>query len=291
MTAGVRTLLVLLATALTAGPAAADVSHPSRSVVASEVNGAAAPDGEHLVAWGNGAGSLRLFDDRFGTRGDVALGPACARPFAIDGEHGLFLVSCKMTGVAGTETRQLVVDAANGDVTPLTGTTYNRVGRYWVQGRVEVAGGEDIVYENWHSGEAVVARAPRAGQIYTPYDLDTADLEPLALAGPEFVTGSGLALEQVPGRHGFAIHLIGPTTDRVVEHAAGRSELLSVKGGLALWRRGGRLFGYDYDNRRRLEWRMSASSVVRGSTRRRVYFLTPKLSSPLFSALRSFAWR
>jgi hypothetical protein len=289
--AGACAVLALGAIGLGAVPAGARVSHPHRSVVAAKVNGAAAPDGDHLVAWGNGTGSLRLFDDRFGTRGDIALGPACERPYAIDASHALFLVGCRVNGLDGTETHQLVVDSSSGEITPLVGSTYNRIGRYWGQGRVDTGDHEDIVYEAWRSGETRLLRAPRSGQIYTPFDLDTPDLEPIALAGPQFVTGDSMALEQVRVRRGYAIHLIGPTTDRVVHRAARRSELLSVKGGLALWRRGGRLFGYDIRGRRALEWGISASTVVRGSTRRRVYLLTPKLSSPLFSALRSFAWR
>src|SRR3954467_9603503 len=112
-------LLVLVVVGAPALPAQARVSHPSRSVVAAKVNGAAAADGEHLVAWGNGTGSLRLFDDRFGTgggappggtRGDAPPGPACDRPYAIDGSHALFLVGCHVNGATGTETHQLVVD-------------------------------------------------------------------------------------------------------------------------------------------------------------------------------------
>jgi hypothetical protein len=150
-----------------------------------------------------------------------------------------------------------------------------------------------VVYTNWRSGETRLFRAPRAGQIYTPYDLDTPDLEPVALAGPEFVTGSSMALAQVHAKGGgYAIRLIGPATDRVVYRSRRHSQLLSLKGGLALWRQGSHgLFGYAYRSRRLLEWRISDSSVVRGSTERRVYYLTPKLASPLFSALRAFSWR
>src|SRR4051794_14329798 len=147
--AGACAVLVLGAIGFGAVPAGARVSHPHRSVVAAKVNGAAAPDGDHLIAWGNGTGSLRLFDDRFGTRGDVALGPACDRPYAIDGSHGLFLVGCRVNGLAGTETHQLVVDALDSEITPLAGSTYNRIGRYWVQGRVDAGDHEDIVYEAW----------------------------------------------------------------------------------------------------------------------------------------------
>src|SRR3954462_910074 len=163
---GARAVLLLGAIGFGAVPAGARVSPPSRSVVAAKVNGAAATDGEHLVAWGNGTGSLRLFDDRFGTRGDVPLGPACDRPYAIDGSHALFLVGCHVNGATGTETHQLVVDSSNGDITPLAGSGYTRIGRYWVQGTVDAGDHEDIAYEAWQTGETRLLRAPLPGQIY-----------------------------------------------------------------------------------------------------------------------------
>src|SRR3954451_18020981 len=117
--AGACAVLAVGAIGLGAAPAGARVSHPHRSVVAAKVNGAAAADGEHLVAWGNGTGSLRLFDDRFGTRGDVPLGPACDRPYPINGSHALFIVGSHVNGATGTETHQLVVDSLNANIAPL----------------------------------------------------------------------------------------------------------------------------------------------------------------------------
>jgi hypothetical protein len=136
-----------------------------------------------------------------------------------------------------------------------------------------------------------MVRAPSAGQIQTPFDLDSPDLEPVALAGPEFVVGSSMALEQVRARKGWAIHLVGPSTDRTIYRSARRSQLVSLKGGLALWQSGARrLLGYALAKRRRLEWTIPDTAVIRGSTEHRVYYLTPRDSS-LFADLRSFAWR
>ncbi len=136
-----------------------------------------------------------------------------------------------------------------------------------------------------------MVRAPGPGKNQTPFDLDSPDLDPVALAGPEFVVGSSMALEQVRAGKGYAIHLVGPSTDRTIYRSAHRSQLISLKGGLALWQDGARrLLGYKLSSRRRLQWRIPDTAVVRGSTAHRVYYLTPRDSS-LFADLRSFAWR
>jgi hypothetical protein len=289
---GVCAALALAAVGLGAVPAGAGISRPHRTLVVARVNGAAAADGGHFVAWGASDG-LTVLDDRNGDTTNLALGRPCAQVHALDGSAGVFLIACRVPGAAGTETHQLVGEVDTATVTDLPTTTYSRIGRYWVQGRAVLTDSEEIVYTNWHTGETRLFRAPRAGQIYTPFDLDTPDLEPVALAGPEFVTGSSMALEQVRAAGGgYSIHLIGAETDRVVYRSARRSQLVSVKGGLALWRNGAqRLFGYAIRSRRRLEWRIGDSATVRGSTGRRVYYLTPKLADPQYSDLRSFAWR
>jgi hypothetical protein len=65
-----------------------------------------------------------------------------------------------------------------------------------------------------------------------------------------------------------------------------------MKGGLALWMEGSqKLFGYALKSRRRFEWRVSDSALVRGATQRRVYYLTPSFASPQNVDLRSFRWR
>ena len=285
------TTLALVAAGVAAAPSGAAVSRPHRSVVAAGVNGAAAVDGGHLVAWGDDDG-LTVLDDRTGDTTDLPLYRPCDKVYPIDGSQGVFLVNCRVFGAAGTESHQLVAEAGSGTVSELAGNTYRSVGRYWVRGTLEVENRRQVVYTNWLTGETRLFRAPLAGQNYTPFDLDTPDLEPVALAGPEFVTGSSMALEQVKRGRNYVIRVIGPTTDRVVYRSVHRSLLVSVKGGLALWRNGSRkLFGYAYRSERRLEWRISESAVVRGSTGRRVYYLTPKLSNPQHSDLRAFAWR
>lgn len=283
--------LALVAAGLSAAPSGAAVSRPHRSVVAAGVNGAAAADGGHLVAWGDDAG-LNVLDDRAGTTISLPLYRPCDNVYALDGSDGVFLVNCRVFGPAGTESHQLIADVASGTITPLPSSTYRSVGTFWAQGTLDSGDREDVAYFNWRTGETRLYRRPRAGQIYTPFDLNTPNLDPVALAGPEFVTGPSVALEQVRRGRRYAIHVIGPTTDRVVYRSKRRSQLISVKGGLALWRAGSRqLFGFAYRSGRRYEWRMSDSAVVRGSTERRVYYLTPKLSNPQHSDLRAFAWR
>ena len=68
---------------------------------------------------------------------------------------------------------------------------------------------------------------------------------------------------------------------------------LSMRGGLALWDDGStKLFGYQLSSpHRRREWRISDGAIVRGVTRKQIYYLTPSTSSPQFSDLRAFPWR
>jgi hypothetical protein len=284
----VKYLAALLLVATCVCTATADAK---LSVVAKGIVGAAAADGGRLAAWGNLAGALVVLDDRTGTKKTVDLGRPCARVYAIDGSDGLFLVNCGVAGATGSETHQLVVDVATGEVTALVASTYRRIGRYWVQGTADVGGRAFILYTAWQTGESRMVRAPGPGKIQTPFDLDSPDLDPIALAGPEFVVGSSMALAQVRSGKGWAIRLVGATTDRRLYRCAHRCQLVSLKGGLALWRDGARrLLGYAYASKHGFEWRIPASAVVRGSTAHRVYYLMPQTSS-LLSDLRSFAWR
>jgi hypothetical protein len=261
-------------------------------VEAKAIGGAVAVDGGHLVAWGDRAGTLTVLDDQTGAKTAIALDRPCDHIYAIDGSNGLFLVDCGITGPVGPETQQLVVDAATGDVTDLVGDSYKRIGRHWLQGSVDIGGRAFILYTEMHTGETRTVRQPRSGQIQTPYDLDSPDLEPVALAAPAFVVGDSMALEQVRAGKRWAIRLVGPSIDRRIYTCAHRCELVSVKGGLALWREGARrLHGYVYGKRRLREWQVPESATVRGSSERRVYYLTPRPASPLFADLRSFTWR
>src|SRR3954471_24892159 len=111
--------LACAALALCGATAGASVSRPHRSVVDPRVNGAAAADGGYYVAWSNGAGGLTVLDDRTGTRTDIALDGPCDRAYVLDASDGLFLVDCRLTGPAGTETHQLVINAVGGEVADL----------------------------------------------------------------------------------------------------------------------------------------------------------------------------
>src|SRR4051812_32595471 len=159
---GVCAALACAATALCGSGAGASVSRPHRSLVDGSVNGAAAADGGHLVAWSDGAGGVTVLDDRAGIRTDVPLDRPCDRVYVLDGSDGLFLVDCRVTGPAGNETHQLVLDADHGDVSDLVGSGYTRIGRYWVKGTLDAAGRENVVYTNWHTGESRLYRTPRA---------------------------------------------------------------------------------------------------------------------------------
>ena len=279
--------LVMVAACICATSAEAKVT-----VVAKAIGGAAAVDGGHLIAWGDREGTLTVLDDRTGAKTALSLGRPCDHIYAIDGSAGLFLIDCGIAGPTGPETRQLVVDAATGEVTDLVADSYKRIGRHWLQGTVEIGGRAFILYTEMHTGETRTVAVPRSGQIQTPYDLDSQDFEPVALAAPEFVVGSSMALEQVRAGKRWAIRLVGSSIDRRVGTCARRCQLVSVKGGLALWREGARrLHGYAYRTRKHLEWRIPDAATVRGSSERRVYYLAPRVSSPLFSDLRAFAWR
>src|SRR3954468_15964377 len=127
--------LVVAVAGLSAIPSGAAVSRPQRSVVAAGLNGAAAADGGHLVAWGDDDG-LTVLDDRTRDTTSVPLGRTCDKVYALDGSQGAFLVDCRVFGVAGTESHQLVAEAGSATVTELAGNTYRSVGRYWVRGKL-----------------------------------------------------------------------------------------------------------------------------------------------------------
>jgi hypothetical protein len=150
-----------------------------------------------------------------------------------------------------------------------------------------------VVYTNWHTGETRSEGEAPSGEIRTPFDLDSENLDAVALAGEDFVVGQGLALEQVRSRGRYSIHLMGRMDDRQLASCSRTCHPVSMKGGLALWSDGStKLFGYQLRSpHRRREWRVSSDAVVRGVTARRIYYLTPSTSSPQFTDLRSFAWR
>jgi hypothetical protein len=285
-------LLFAVAVMVAAEPAAAAVSHPRRNVLARGILGAAAVDGVHLVAWGGGSGRIALYDDRTGVTQRIPLTHTCNRVIPIDATDGFFLVICGTDTAEGATSRQIVFDATTGQETDLPLSTYERIGRQWVEGTDDSSGEQVVIYTNWHTGETRTEGEAPSGQVRTPFDLDSPNLDAVALAGKEFVVGSSLALEQVRSGRRYSIHLMGRMDDRSLYRCTHACLPVSLKGGLAMWQDGSqRLFGYALRSGRRREWRVSDSAVVRGSTSRRVYFLTPSTSSPQFTDLRSFSWR
>jgi hypothetical protein len=287
--------LSLLLACLCAAPAEAAVTRPYRATIARSIGGAAAVDGAHLVAWGAGGGQLALYDDRSTSKSVVDLGRPCASVNPLDGSAGIFLINCGVNGQQGVETRQLVYDSGTGDVTDLVDNTNELIGRYWVQGTLDSGGRQVVIYTNWHTGETRSEDAPRSGEVRTPFDLDSPNLDAVAPAATEFVVGSSLALEQVRSgrRRSYSIHLMGRMDDRRLSQCSSACIPVSLKGGLALWANdsGTRLFGYRLRSGGRVEWNIPDVAVVRGSTTRRVYYLTPKVNNPQFFDLRSFGWR
>jgi hypothetical protein len=285
-------LLSALFLLLAAGPAAAAVRHPVRTVHARGVGGTIAVDGVHLVAYTGGSGRIALFDDRTGSTRKVGLGRTCNRVAPIDASDGFFLVNCGTNGPEGPIVQQVVFDARTGTATDLPLASYEQIGSEWVEGTTDSAGRDVVIYTNWHTGETRSEGEAPTGEIRTPFDLDSPNLDAVALAAKEFVVGSSLALEQVRSGRRYSIHLMGRINDKRLRRCARACHPVSMKGGLALWMEGStKLFGYGLRTRRRFEWRVSDSAIVRGSTARRVYYLTPSRSSPQNADLRSFRWR
>jgi hypothetical protein len=288
-------VVVLMAVVLlfAAHSAAAAVSHPKKTVLARGIGGAAAVDGDHLVGWGGGHGRLAVFDDRTGTKTLLDLDRHCSRIVPIDASKGFFLINCGVNGSEGPETFPLVFDTATGVTTELPPGTYEKIGTQWVEGTVDTGARTVVVYTNWHTGETRSEGEAPSGEIRTPFDLDSENLDAVALAAEDFAVGSGLALEQVRSGRRYSMHLMGRIDDRRLANCSHACHAESMKGGLALWSDGdGKLFGYQLRSpHRRREWRVSTDAVVRGSTARRIYFLTPSSSSPMASDLRSFSWR
>jgi hypothetical protein len=286
-------LLCAVALLLSVQPAEAAVSHPKRTGLARGIIGAAAADGDHLVGWGGGRGRLALYDDRTRTKSLVELGRACSRVLPIDASAGSFLINCGVNGAQGPETHPLVYDTTTGVTVDLPPGTYELVGTQWVEGTIESGGRQIVIYTNWHTGETRSEGEAPSGEIRTPFDLDSENLDAVAVAGEDFVVGAGRALEQLHGRGRWSIHLMGRMDDTRLARCAGECHPVSLKGGLGLWLEGEtKLFGYTLRSpHRRPEWRVSSTAIVRGATTRRIYYLTPSSSSPQFSDLRSFPWR
>jgi hypothetical protein len=286
-------VLVALVLLIAAQPAAAAVSHPKKTVLARGIGGAAAVDGDHLVGWGGGHGRLAVYDDRTRTKTLFDLDRHCSRIVPIDASRGLFLINCGVNGAEGPETFPLVFDTATGTTTDLPPAAYERIGAQWVEGTIDTGDRSVVVYTNWHTGETRSEGEAPSGEIRTPFDLDSENLDAVALAGEDFVVGQGLALEQVRSGGRYSMHLMARIDDRRLAKCSRKCHPESMKGGLALWSDGdGKLFGYQLASpHRRREWRVSSDASVRGATARRIYYLTPSSSSPQFSDLRSFAWR
>jgi hypothetical protein len=291
-----RRVAVLLAVALLLGAqsATAAVSHPTKTVLARGIGGAAAADGDHLVGWGGGRGRLALYDDRTRTKTLLELDRHCSRIVPVDAAgNGFFLINCGVNGAEGPETFPIVVDSATGATMDLPPGTYDRIGSQWAEGTVDSGARSVVVYTNWHTGEVRSEGEAPSGEIRTPFDLDSENLDAVALASNDFAVGQAMALERVGSRGHYSIHLMGRMDDRRLASCSRTCHPLSMKGGLALWSDGStKLFGYQLRSpHRRREWRVSSDAVVRGVTARRIYYLTPSSSSPQFTDLRSFAWR
>lgn len=286
-------MLVALALFLSAQPATAAVSHPKKTVLARGISGAVAVDGDHLVGWAGGRGRLAVYDDRTRTKTLIPLDRTCNRILPVDASKGFFLVTCGINGREGPESLPLVFDSATATSVDLPPGVYDRIGTQWVEGVVDSGGRSVVAYVNWHTGETYTEGEAPEGDVRTPFNLDSTNLDAVALAASNFAVGSGMALEQVRNRGRYSIHLMGRMDDKRLAGCARACEALSMKGGLALWNDGPtKLFGYQLKSpHRRREWRVSEDAVVRGVTKQRIYYLTPSTSSPQFSDLRSFSWR
>jgi hypothetical protein len=289
-----RRVALLLAGALLLAvqPAAAAVSHPKKVVLVRGIVAAAA-DGDHLVGWAGGHGRLALYDDRAGTKSLMDLDRSCSRIVPIDAAGGDFLISCGINGPEGPETFPIVFDTSTGTSVQPPPAVYDRIGTQWLEGTMESGGRTVVVYTNWHTGEVrSEGEAPR-GEVRTPFDLDSQNLDAVALAAVNFAVGAGRAIEQVRSSGRWSIHLMGRMDDKRLVTCSHKCLPLSMKGGLALWDDGStRLLGYELRSpHRRREWRISDGAIVRGVTKKQIYYLTPSNSSPQFSDLRAFSWR
>jgi hypothetical protein len=290
-----RRVALLLGLALLLGvqPAGAAVSHPTKTVLARGIAGAAAVDGDHLIGWGGGGGRLAVYDDLTRTKTLMDLGRSCTRVVPIDASRGFFLISCGINGPEGPETFPLIFDTATSTTIDLPQGAYDRIGTQWVEGTIDQGGRSAVAYVNWHTGEIYSEGEAPSGDVRTPFNLDSQNLDAVAQAAENFAVGSGQALEQVRSGRRYSIHLMGRMDDKRLASCAHKCEPLSMKGGLALWDDGAtKLFGYGLRSpHRRREWRVSDGANVRGVTKQRIYYLTPSNSSPQFSDLRSFSWR
>jgi hypothetical protein len=277
---------------LAAQPAGAAVSHPKKTVLVRGVVTAAA-DGDHLVGWAGGHGRLALYDDRTGTKSLMDLDRSCNRILPIDANNGVFLIDCGINGPEGPETFPIVFDTSTGTSIEPPAGVYDRIGTQWLEGTAESGNRTVVVYTNWHTGEVRSEGEAPSGEVRTPFDLDSENLDAVALAAVNFAVGSGRALEQVRSRGRYSIHLMGRMDDKRLVTCSHKCQPLSMKGGLALWDDGStKLFGYGLRSpHRRREWRVSDGAIVRGVTKNRIYYLTPSTSSPQFSDLRAFSWR
>jgi hypothetical protein len=272
-------------------PAGAAVSHPKKTVLARGI-GAGAADGGHLVGWGGSHGQLALYDDRDGTKSRLDLDRSCTRVVTLAAAGGAFLISCGTNGAAGAQTIPIVFDTATGTSVVLPDAVYDTMGTQWVEGTTESGGRSVVMYANWHTGEIRSEGEAPSGEVRTPFDLDSENLDAVALAAVNFAVGSGRALEQVRSGRRYSVHLMGRMDDKRIANCSHKCLPLSMTGGLALWSDGDtRLFGYELRSPHRLrQWSVSDTATVVGVTKKRIYYLTPSSASPQFQDLRSFAW-
>jgi hypothetical protein len=285
---------LLLAGALLLGvqPAGAAVSHPKKTVQVRGILSAAA-DGDHLVGWPGGHGRLALYDDRDGSKSLVDLDRSCSRILPIAAASGAFLLNCGINGQQGPETFPIVFDTSTATSVVLPDGVYDRIGTQWVEGTMDSGGRTVVAYTNWHTGEIRSEGEAPSGEVRTPFDLDSENLDAVSLAAVNFAVGSGRALEQVRSGRRYSVHLMGRMDDKRIANCSHKCMPLSMAGGLALWDDGStRLFGYQLKSpHRRQQWSVSDTSGVVGVTKKRIYYLTPSNSSPQFQDLRSFSWR
>jgi hypothetical protein len=280
---------LLMALVVAAGAQAAELRKPRTTVVVKRTKGAAAVDGSRYAAWAGAGGRLAVLDERSGSRDLFDLGRECDHVLPLSGSGGAFLVNCSVTGVLGVENHQYILRARSGSAELIDGTGFAQLGRQWLQGSGEDRFGRFLVYTNWHTGETITEGAAPRGGTRVPYDLDSGGLDAVAPpAGDAFVVGGAHALERV----GREVHLVGWDGDTTLHRCAHACAPLSLKGGLALWNDGdGRLYGYALASGRRFAWRVPDAAEFRGSTGKRVYYLTPLALDPQYFALKSFRWR
>jgi hypothetical protein len=167
------------------------------------------------------------------------------------------------------------------------------MGSQWVEGTTDSGGRSVVIYTNWRTGEVRSEGEAPSGEVRTPFDLDSKNLDAVAVAAVDFAVGSGQALEQVRSGRRYSMHLMGRMDDKRIANCAHKCHALSMSGGLALWNDGAtRLFGFELKSpHRRRQWSVSDTAAVAGVTKKRIYYLTPSTSSPQFQDLRSFSWR